>query len=252
MKLFSQKPNLIRPLILFLVCFTLYSCERPVKKAKTFSGEEEIVKLAEQMFKAIGGKEAWCNLKSLYIKAKHNEPQMTIPYQSEIWRDIEQFDLVIEQQNDSFHAKAVLNKLGGTIRYYDKRDTLRTLTENQLKEWEFEHEHNIYVLLHKLSCTPQKFEVKVDAEDRLAFYRDSIFYTSFELDDQLRPYKFYIPNMEGKISGSIFTHWGIDEGLVHSAGGHPMDSTFMYRTEIWKPSEKSLRSSFEESIFVVE
>ncbi|MBT8325865.1 MAG: hypothetical protein HKP45_00925 [Winogradskyella sp.] len=238
-------------IVLFLV-FSFSSCNNSKTREKTFSGNEESIKLAEDMLNAIGGKDAWCNLQSLYIRAQHNEPPMTIPYQSEIWRDMENFDLVIEQQNDSFHVKAVINKSGGIVRYYDKRDTIRTLTKDQLKDWEFGHEHNIYVLLHNLSCSPQNFSVKIDTNKRLAFYKDSTFYTSFELDDQLRPFKFYAPNPSGEVSGSIFTRWGTDQGLIHSAGGHPMDSSFFYNTDIWKPSDKSLRASFDESIFSVQ
>ena len=201
------------------------------------------------MFKAIGGKEKWCGLQSLYIKAEHTEPQMDIPYQSEIWRGIDQFELVIEQQNDSFHAKGVFNKYGGTVRYYDKRDTIRVLTEAQLKDEAFDHNHNIYVLLHKFGCNPENYSVAIDDNERLAFYKDSVFVSSFGLDDQSRPYLFYKPNPAGSISGSIFTHWGTDEGLVHSAGGHPLDSNFVYRTEIWKPGTLPIKEMFGEKIF---
>lgn len=218
-------------------------------KEKSFRGEENAVILADEMFKAIGGKEAWCDLKSLYIKAEHTEPQMSIPYQSEIWRGIDRFELVIEQQNDSFHVKAVIDKNGGKIRYYDKRDTFRILTNEQLRDWQFDHNHNIYVLLHDFGCKPENYRVRIDEDNRLAFYRDTVFVTSFGLDEQMRPHLFYKPNPDGTISASTFTHWGTDEGLLHSAGGHPLDSNFVYRTEIWKPGKLPLKEMFGEEIF---
>lgn len=58
-------------------CSTTRSTEA---QAVSFSGEAQAIQLADQMFEAIGGKQAWCELTSLYIKAEHNEPQMTIPY----------------------------------------------------------------------------------------------------------------------------------------------------------------------------
>jgi hypothetical protein len=233
-------------IILFLLT---YSCKTSVSEPKSFQGEEEAVDLANQMFGAIGGMEAWCELKSLYIKAEHTEPQMSIPYQSEIWRGVDRFELVIEQQNDSFHVKGVVNELGGTIRYYDKRDTSRILTNEQLKDWKFDHNHNIYVLLHDLGCNPGNYNARIDVNGRLAFYQDSIFLTSFGLDDQLRPYLFYKPNPDGSVSGSIFNYWGTDGGLIHSAGGHPLDSNFMYRTEVWQPATTPLKEMFGEEIF---
>lgn len=243
----------ISKVILLSTLFTdLISCKNQDNKAPTFQGDENAVSLAEQMFEAIGGKNNWCNLKSLYIKAEHTEPQMTIPYQSEIWRGIDKFELIIEQQNDSFHVKGVIDEQGGTIRYYDKRDTFRLLSDQQLKDWKFDHNHNVYVILHNLGCNPQDYRVELDEERKLSFYQDSVFYTSFGLDNKMRPYMFYKPNTDGTISVSRFTHWGTDEGLVHSAGGHPLDSSFMYRTEIWQPSESSLNETFGEKIFEID
>lgn len=242
-------------LIFFLVLSCMlhtYSCKPAVSKKATFMGEERAAALADQMFDAIGGKEPWCELRSLYIKAEHTEPQMTIPYQSEIWRGIDRFELIIEQQNDSFHVKGVFNPQVGTIRYYDKRDTSRVLTQEQLEGWHFDHNHNVYVLLHDLGCNPENYTVEIDDEERLSFYQDSVLVTSFGLDDQMRPHLFYTPNSDGLVSGSTFTHWGTHEGLVHSAGGHPLDSNFMYRTEIWQPSTKPLKEAFGEQIFELE
>jgi len=230
----------------------IYSCKPAELTSTSFTGDKKAVKLAEEMFAAIGGKGAWCDLKSLYIKAIHTEPQMVIPYQSEIWRGIDRFELIIEQQNDSFHVKGIITDDGGTIRYFDKRDTTRSLTEEQLKDWKFDHEHNVYVLLHHLGCNPELYDVKIEDNGRLSFSQDSIFITSFGLDDLKRPHLFYKPNSDGTVSGSIFTHWNTDEGLVHSAGGHPLDSNFMYRTQLWKPGKKPLNEEFGENIFNIE
>jgi hypothetical protein len=141
---------------------------------------------------------------------------------------------------------------GGIITYLDKRDTFRTLTEEQLADWRFNHNHNIYVLLHNLACSPEKYSVEIDDQDRIAFYQDSVFLTRFGLDDQLRPQFFYQPTSDGAITGTIFNRWGTHDGLVHSAGGHPLDSNFMYQTEIWTPSTKSLVETFGKEIFDVE
>ena len=204
------------------------------------------------MFIAIGGKDAWCRLKSLYIKARHTEPEMKKPYTSEIWRAIDTFELVIEQQNENFHAKAVITGSEGIVRYYDKRDTFRILTSEQLADWAYGHNHNVYVLLHKLGCNPQDYLVEIDEMDRLTFYRDTVFEVSFGLDDKMRPALFYQPNRDGSVSGSIFTRWGTDNGLVHSAGGHPLDSNFIYTTEIWDPAELPLKERYGQELFDIE
>ena len=237
-------------LVILLICGL--SCSEKGKKARKFQGDSAAIARADSMFTAIGGMEAWCRLKSLYIKAEHTEPQMPIPYTSEIWRALDTFELVIEQQNDSFHVKAVITEKEGLVRYYDKRDTFRVLSAEQLSDWSFGHKHNVYVLLHDLACNPAKYQVEIDEHDRLTFYKDSIFEVSFGLDQKKRPYLFYQPHPDGSVSGSIFTHWGTDDGLVHSAGGHPLDSNFIYRTEIWKPSSLSLKEEFGDELFKIE
>lgn len=247
--IFILKPLTIPFVLIFFSI--IFSCKSPVKENKFFLGEDKAVGLADQMFEAIGGKAEWCALKSLYIKAEHTEPQMVIPYQSEIWRGIDRFELVIEQQNDSFHVKGVFNKYGGTIRYYDKRDTTRVLTKAQLENEEFDHNHNVYVLLHEFGCNPENYLVAIDDKERLTFYKDSVFVCSFGLDEQSRPYLFFTPNPDGTVTGSTFTHWGTDEGLVHSAGGHPLDSNFVYRTEIWKPGTLTMKEMFGEKVFEI-
>ncbi len=244
--------NTIFKSCLLALLLTVISCTSVRKESSGFLGEKEAVVRAENMFQAIGGKQAWCRLKSLYIKASHSEPQMPLPYTSEIWRAIDTFELVIEQQNDSFHVKAVINAKAGKVHYYDKRDTMRLFTEKQLADWAYGHKHNIYVLLHDLACDPGSYRVVNDEEGRLSFYKDSIFEVSFGLDSLNRPYLFYQPHPDGSVSGSVFNRWGTDKGLVHSAGGHPLDSNFIYTTEIWQPSELGLKQAFGEAIFDLE
>jgi hypothetical protein len=230
----------------YVVIIFLIQCKPTKSDVQTFNGEPEAVDKAEEMFGAIGGKEAWCNLRSLYIKAKHTEPTLDNPYDSQIWRAIDHFKMRIEQENEDFHVKGYVDEQGGTIHYLDDRDSTRTLSEEQLKEWKFDHDHNIYVLLHDIACQPERYKVEVKNQGRLAFYSDAAFLTSFELDDLKRPHIFYVPSYSGDIVGSRFTHWATHDDLVHSAGGHPLDSNFMYITEIWQPSELPFDEVFKE------
>ena len=247
-----DKKTALTVLTIVLVMMAVHSCTSPNTNSNTFSGDEKAVLLAEQMFTAIGGKKPWCELKSLYIKATHTEPQKSEPYMSEIWRGIDRFEMVMEQQNDDFHVKAVVDSLGGTVRYYDNRDTFRVLTKEQLSEWKFEHNHNIYVLLHNFGCNPTNYRVQMEKANILTFYEDTVFLARFELDDQLRPHVVYHPNVDGSIAGSVFTHWGTDGGLIHSAGGHPLDSSFFYQTKIWQPATNSLKEKFGKEIFNID
>ena len=209
----------------------------------TFQGDLAAVELAERMFAAIGGKKGWADLRALYIKAEHTEPQMSQPYQSEIWRGIDEFEMRIDQGNDSFHTVARVNARGGQVTYHH-RDTTRVLTAEELAEWEFDHNHNVYVVLHRLGKNPGTFRAVLEETDRLTFYEDDHTLTAFRLDDQLRPHLFYSPTLEGDLVASEFSRWGTHDGLTHSAGGGPLDGDFHYTTLVWEPSKRSFAQSF--------
>ena len=215
-----------------------------VSPPPTFQGDPAAVELAERMFEAIGGKKGWAELRALYIKAEHTEPQMSQPYQSEIWRGVDEFEIRIDQGNDSFHALARVNAQGGTVAYLDDRDTTRVLTPEELEEWEFDHNHNVYVVLHRLGKYPAAFRAVLEETDRLTFYEGDHLLSAFRLDDQLRPHLFYSPTLEGNLAPSEFSRWDTHQGLVHSAGGGPLDGDFHYTTLEWVPSQRSFAESY--------
>lgn len=246
MKRITQK------LLLAVIIFALWSmCKFPDNPpddqttTETFQGDIKDVKRAIQMFEAIGGMDGWANLRSLYIKALHTEPQMDLPYDSEIWRSVDEFKLRIKQGNEKFRVLAEIDENQGKVTYLDQRDTFRLFSAEELSNWKFDNQHNVYVALRELALAPSKFSVKTNKEERLDFFRDSVFYVSFGLDEENRPHLFYHPTSDGKVVGSLFNRWGTDGGLIHSAGGHPLDSNFMYITEIWQPSMKSFDETFD-------
>ena len=230
-----------------IVCLSvlLVQCQSlDQSNSQGFHGDSAAVVKAHDMFNAIGGLERWCEVRSLYIKAEHAEPQMSMPYQSEIWRALDTFQLVIEQQNSEFHVRGIFTEDRGHIRYLDQRDTFRLLSDEQLADWKFNHAHNVYVLLHQLACNPNHYLVELGVDEQLSFYQDSIFIVRLGLDEQNRPHLFYQPTPDDTISGSRFTRWEEDQGLVHSAGGHPLDSNFWYVTELWEPSNNSFIDTY--------
>ncbi len=127
----------------------------------------------------------------------------------------------------------------------------RVLDNEQLVDFEYDHNHKVYVLLNKLACNHADYRVEIDTSDRITFFHDNTFICSFALDDLNRPFGFYHPLKDATIVGSIFTHWATDGDLVHSAGGHPLDSSFFYRTEVWIPSVETLEEAFDEEMFDV-
>ena len=100
------------------------------------------------------------------------------------------------------------------------------------------------MVLHRLAENPAAFRAVLEETDRLPFYEDDHLLTAFRLDDHLRPHLFYSPTREGNFVPSEFSNWGTHGGLVHSAGGGPLDGEFQYTTVVWKPSNRSFSESY--------
>ena len=208
----------------------------------TFTGEPEAIERAETLFAAIGGKEKWAALRSLYIHAIHEEPQLKYPYKSEIWRDIQEFKLRIEQQSEEFHRVGVFSDEGAWINYVD-RDTARQLSAEALRGWESDNDQNVYVLLNRLS-REGSFDVRKGIDGRIEFRSDTTFLCAFQLDSLDRPHRFITRNSGGVEQVSHFAKWGTTEGLVHSAGGGPLDGSFTYDTREWVPSSAKFEEAY--------
>ena len=231
--------------LFLLVWVSLTSCGENSNDEISFTGEPAAVELAEKMMTVSGGNKAWAEVRSLYVKAEHDEPQMDIPYQSQIWRALDTFQLLIEQENDSFHVSGYFTEAAGTITYLDKRDTFRTLSDEQLADWKFGHNHNVYVVFHELGNNPSNFEARQSGKE-IYFYKNNSFYAGFELDSLWRPFKYLHLNSDSSRSWAHFRKLGTDQGLTHSNGGHPEDSSFWYTTEVWEASKKSFEELYSE------
>ena len=226
----------MKALILIFGVVVLISCKQN-QSLPHFSGEPAAIAQAEKMFEAIGGIDDWAAIKGLYIKAKHTEPQMDKPYQSEIWRDMESFYLVIEQQNEDFHRRGVFNNKEGKVYYLD-RDTSRTLSEEQLNGWKFDNAHNVYSVWKNIALHPGT-EVKIGDNNRLEFYQKAQLLAAFKLDSLNRPSYFFRVNQDtSALSESHFRIWNSINGITHPAGGGPIDGNFAYETEIWQVLDK--------------
>ena len=228
--------------IALLAAGALAGCGESAPKGPPFAGEPADVELAEAMFEAIGGRVRWAEMRSLYIKATHRQPDLNKPYQSEIWRSLDSFKLRIEQQNEDFHRIGLFSDEAGWIRYVNG-DSAYQLKPLQLQSWRYSQEQNVYVLLHRLAGE-SGFRVHVKDERTVQFFEGPQWVCSFELDEENRPTRFIRPNVEGDNVVSQFTAWGESNGYTHPIAGGPSDGSFVFNTELWAPSDKSFEQAF--------
>ena len=189
-----------------------------------------------EMFAAIGGKNRWAKLKTLYIKAIHEEPRFDTTYVSEIWRAIDHFKTRIEQQNKDFHNIGVFSEEGCWLNYVH-RDSTKKYSPERMEGWKREHAQNVYVVLNRLAKN-NNYTVSIDSLERLEYRLAGERICAVKLDSLYRPAEYYTPNPDGTESVSDFRVWRNTNGYVHTAGGGPKDGSFSYETEIWAPSDR--------------
>lgn len=242
----------MRPL-LFFVLVILGACkpnsEPPPPLAEglqlsSFTGDKANVQKAEAMFKALGGKERWANLKSLYVKANHTEPGLANPYINQIWRDIDWFKIRIEQNGEDLQRIGTFNDNGGAINFVDQ-DTIRELDGYALTSWRKSHAQNFYVVLNRLA---KNETYKVESEGKkLNFLKDDEPFCAFELNAENLPEYFIVERRKGQEIISHFTAWDKSEGFSHPVAGGPIDGNFEFNTLEWKPQYKPFEEAFEVS-----
>jgi len=228
--------------LLALLFLSACTDSRPPVPLATFEGSEQARKLAEDFFQALGGKERWAKVRSLYIRAVHEQPNLEHPYQSEIWRDLDSFRLRIRQRGEEFDRLGVFNEQEGVIFYLD-RDSLRRLPPDFLAAFRRNHDFNIYVLLHRLAREPD-FRVEIAEGNRLNFLADDSLLVGFQLDERLRPVRFFTPAPDGGENASTFTRFDSSGGFLHPTAGGPDDGSFTFLTRQWTPSEREVESAF--------
>ena len=228
----------MKKLNFLLILFLITSGSMVVNAQVSKSGPVE----ADEMFKALGGRKLWADLKSLYIKAKHLEPGIG-SYQNEIWRGVDAFKLRIEQQNQDFHKLGLFSEKTGTISYF-KRDSSRQLSAEDLSRFRKSNDQNIYVLLSKMA--KDKSYIPSINGQRLEFHHQGEFIVAFILNDEKLPVVFITPSENNSPeSVSYFNKWHKTNGYVHPAGGGPVGGNFFYVTEVWLPSNSVFEEAFE-------
>ncbi|HEY9283834.1 MAG TPA: hypothetical protein VIP46_10300 [Pyrinomonadaceae bacterium] len=189
---------------------------------------------AAKMLEALGGRERWASLASLYIRATHVEKGIPKPYRSEIWRNLDGVQFKIVQQNADYHQTVFVNGREGWLIHNGE---MRALTQEQLAgllRWD---KHLVYKTIRKIALGGRGIGLKLDGGRRLEVYENGERLATLELDGQRRPSKYYTPAPDGKADSlTVYTAWGVSDGYVHPTVSEPQGLEAVYRAEVWKPS----------------
>lgn len=214
------------------------------QKKSSAKGSEKAVKKVEEMLEAIGGRENWASLKSLYIRAIHTEEGIDKPYQNEIWRNIDTAQFKIVQRNPDFHTVGIVNGDKGWI--IRNKGEAKEMSEQQLAGLLHHNKHLLYGIFHRIAKDAPGLSFEIDEKERLVVFDGGKMLAAFEFNEKNLPYKFYTPTRDGKKENlSLFTQWDESEGFIHPEVSEPQgeQKTFFYAIE-WKPGKTLLNMKF--------
>ncbi|MGH9902631.1 MAG: hypothetical protein ACRD68_12560, partial [Pyrinomonadaceae bacterium] len=205
--------------------------------------DKAAVARAAEMLAALGGRERWAALTSLYIRATHTEKSIPKPYRSEIWRNLDAAQIKIVQQNEDFHQTRIVNGPRGWS--VDRGGAVRELTAEQLGALLHWDAHLFYKTVRKVALGRPGLDLKLDEKGRLLVYEDGRRLATLELDARNRPYQYSVPRADGQGDGlTIYSEWGESAGYVHPVVSEPQGLDAIYRAEEWRPSRESSTVEF--------
>ncbi len=187
------------------------------------------------MLEAMGGKQNWAALKSVYIRARHTEPQLDLPYINEIWHSMTDLRLKIKQTDtaERFQERVLLIDHG----WANRKGAISDLSDEEISYWRSWSGRNVYKIIHRLAADDEDLVVKTGLENRLEVYdREGNFVLWFRLDEENRPRWFG----REPDNGTTFSGWDTTDGIVRPVGGGPDDGSFQYKMLIWQPSREPI------------
>lgn len=201
---------------------------------------------ATAVLNALGGRERWASLASLYIRAVHTEPHLDAPYRSEIWRDVGVPRVRIEQQGTRrgapFHSIRLLSGAGAWSIRDGVAEPMAAAAQQALLHW---NAHLVYATLQTLARGGPDVGVQLDDAGRLVVLQDGALLGRMTLDEHDRPVVYATPALDGSGESRVrYTAWSTSAEYVHPIVSEPEGSGAIFRTEVWQPSPAPSMTSF--------
>jgi len=192
---------------------------------------------AAAMLEAMGGREGWANLESLYIAATHTEPQLDAPYQSEIWRNVGRPEVrILQQRGDLVSERVIIGEQGWSTRN-GETEPMGAEMLAALLNWD---RHVFYGTIKALALGGRDIRVSIDAEDRLRVYRSGALLGAMTLSDDNIPVVYHTPSADGgELYRTDYTEWAMSGGLYHPVVSEPANGA-VYRSTEWRPSAQAI------------
>jgi hypothetical protein len=123
---------------------------------------------AERLLTAMGGREAWAQVKFMHVEAIHDDAAFAQPFTNRIWNDFTAPRVRLEAKNDQMDRRRGIADGAG----WRQRDgVLKPLTPEQVEDERRWWEANIYRTLHRLAVSDPDLTARAVGGNRLEIFR---------------------------------------------------------------------------------
>jgi hypothetical protein len=123
---------------------------------------------AGRLLAAMGGREAWAQVKFMHVEAVHDDVVFAQPFTNRIWNDFTAPRLRLEAKNDQIDRRRGIADGAG----WRQRDgVVAPLTPEQVEDERRWWEANLYRTLHRLAVNDPDLTARAVGENRLEIFR---------------------------------------------------------------------------------
>ena len=153
--------------ILSIVIFSV-----PVGARDDMKGDADALKVARGIVQAIGGKDVWASMRSLYVREFALTPSIPGQLVEEVWRDLEQPRERYEVRGEGLESIRVWQSSGGWWKH--SRRGFRDLTREEIIEAEAFWPGDVYIMYHRLAKEDPALSVALDDDGLLQISEDGV------------------------------------------------------------------------------
>lgn len=224
------------PIVLSIVVAILpfvFACGSAESPRATGPSAAEVV---EEVLEALGGRQRWAELESLYIEAIHTQEGLDAPYRSEIWRDIGVPRVRIEQQRAEGPWVRILRDREGWQWRSGETGPIPADELAPLLHWD---RHVFYGTIARLAEGDPRLNPRLEGPDRLVLEEDGATFAVFELDAERLPRGYLVP-LSGSdgLGRTHYSRWHTTDGYVHPVVSEVPGLGAVYRAVQWVPSRE--------------
>jgi hypothetical protein len=232
--------NRFYKLMIFLPVLLFQSCGSSGKL--DIQGTEEAVDMAESMLKALGGKKAWANLNSVYIRTIVRVTSDGDPYVLEEWTNLSEPKFMNKRSSGSSSSISIIN---GNDGWQIENNSMQMISPQKITSYLRWFDKYFLRVVKLLAQEDERIEVRKSDGRLLEVYINGEFLAGFDLDEENLPGRYLTKSSVGKDNILQFKEFSEYEGYKFPLEIHIESSFSSFRTDYFDPSHLEAERAFK-------